>query len=204
MKLRRPSNAALGLGMAAVVLLMFSFAYANVPLFQMFCARFGLYGSGKAALRGGAGPEITGGRGGLVTPMSSTTGNILGRNVQVKFMGVAGSGLPVRFAPSVPELSIHPGKPARLSYTFINMSDDSVYFRAVHSIVPVEAAKEFQLIQCFCFEDQALAPRERRDLPVYFALSPRFPPNVNEIIVNYSLFPRDAKERSSVPASEAN
>ncbi len=204
MKLRRPSNAVLGLGMAALVLGMFAFSYANVPLFRLFCAHFGLFGSGKAALRGGAGPGVAGAQGGLVTPMSSTTGNILGRNVQVKFMGVAGSGLPVRFAPSVPELSIHPGKPARLTYAFINMSDDSVFFRAVHSIVPNEAAKEFQLIQCFCFEDQALAPRERRDLPVYFALSPRFPPNVSEMILNYSLFPRDPKKGMPVPAAQAN
>jgi len=202
LKLKRPSNAVLGLGMGALVLLMFTFAYANVPLFQLFCERFGLSGSGKAALRGTSGATTT--RGGLVSPMSSTTGNILGREVQVKFMGVAGSGLPVRFAPSVPELSIHPGKPVRLSYSFVNMSDDSVYFRAVHSIVPVEAAKEFQLIQCFCFEDQALGPREQRDLPVYFALSPRFPPNVDEIILNYSLFPRDPKKGLPVPATDAN
>ena len=205
MKLTRPSNAVLGIGMGALVLVMFTFAYANVPLFQLFCERFGLSGSGKAAQRGGAAaPTIAGARGGLVSPMSSTTGDVLGREVRVKFMGVAGSGLPVRFGPSTPALSIHPGKPVRLSYNFVNMSDDSVFFRAVHSIVPVEAAKEFQLIQCFCFEDQALAPRETRDLPVYFALSPRFPPDVEEIILNYSLFPRDPKKGMSVPAADAN
>jgi cytochrome c oxidase assembly protein subunit 11 len=200
LKLKRPSNAALGLGIGALVLVMFTFAYANVPLFQIFCERFGLGGAGKAAIKGGT----AGAPGGAISPMSSTTGNILGREVQVKFMGVAGTGLPVRFGPSVSSLTIHPGKPVRLSYSFINMSDDSVFFRAVHSIVPVEAAKEFQLIQCFCFEDQALAPRERRDLPVYFALSPRFPPNVEEIILNYSLFPRDPKKSLPVPAAGAN
>ncbi len=193
MKLKRPSNALLGIAIGTMVLFMFSFAYANVPLFKLFCARFGLSGSGKAAFRGTPEPG-----------MSSTTGDILGRNVQVKFMGVTGSGLPVRFGPSVSSLSIHPGKPVRLSYTFTNMSDDSVYFRAVHSIVPTAAAKEFQLIQCFCFEDQTLAPRETRELPVYFALSPRFPLSVNEIILNYTLFPRDPKHDLPVPATEAN
>jgi cytochrome c oxidase assembly protein subunit 11 len=84
------------------------------------------------------------------------------------------------------------------------MSDDSVYFRAVHSIVPMAAAKEFQLIQCFCFEDQTLGPRETRELPVYFALSPRFPTDVNEIVLNYTLFPRDPKKRMPVPAEAAN
>ena len=205
MKLTRPSNAVLGIGIGAFVLLMFAFAYANVPLFQLFCERFGLSGSGKAAFKGGASvPGHPWARGGIVSPMSSTTGDILGREIRVKFMGVAGSGLPVRFGPSTPALSIHPGKPVRLSYNFTNMSDDSVYFRAVHSIVPIEAAKEFQLIQCFCFEDQTLGPRETRDLPVYFALSPRFPLGVDEIILNYSLFPRDPKKGLPVPAASAN
>lgn len=191
--LKRPSNLLLALALTIPVLAMFSFAYANVPLFKLFCARFGLSGSGKAAVRGGELPLL-----------SSTTGNVLARSVHVEFMGVTGSGLPVRFGPSTPSLSIHPGKPVRLSYTFTNMSDDSVFFRAVHSIVPVAAAKEFQLIQCFCFDDQTLAPRETRELPVYFALSPRFPINVNEIILNYSLFPRDPKRAMPVPAKGAN
>jgi len=179
--------------MGAAVLLMFSFAYANVPLFKLFCQRFGLLGSNKAAYRGSAGPGL-----------SSTTGNVLAASVHVEFMGVAGSGLPVRFGPSTPDLTVHPGRPAKLSYRFTNMSDDSVYFRAVHSIVPADAAKEFQLIQCFCFTDQALGPRETRDLPVYFALSPRFPSSIGEIVLNYTLFPRDPKKDLPVPATEAN
>jgi len=190
---KRHSNTALAGALALVVLLMFSFAYANVPLFKFFCQRFGLFGSGKAAYRGEVLPT-----------MSSTTGDILGRNVQVKFMGVSESGLPVRFGPSLASLTVHPGKSVHIEYVFTNMSEDSVYFRAVHSIVPMEAAREFQLIQCFCFDDQTLGPRETRRLPVYFALSPRFPANVAEIILNYSLFPRDPKRNLPVPAKAAN
>jgi len=84
------------------------------------------------------------------------------------------------------------------------MSDDSVFFRAVHSIQPMEAAKEFQLIQCFCFEDQSLGPRETRTLPVYFALSPRVPAGIDEITLSYTLFPRDPKVKLPVPAEGAN
>ena len=185
------SNKVFGFGLAALVLLMFSFAYANVPLFKLFCERFGLDGSGKAKLQGGA-------------PPSSATANVKGRDVRVKFMGVSGTGLPVRFGPSEPTVSTYPGKPVKVDYTFENTSGDSVFFRAVHSIRPVQAAKEFQLMQCFCFEDQTLAPHETRVLPVYFALSPRFPENVNELVLNYTLFPRDPNQALPVPATEAN
>ena len=186
------SNKVFALALAALVLLMFSFAYANVPLFKMFCERFGLDNSGKARITGGA------------APVSSATANFKARNVRVKFMGVSGTGLPVRFGPSEPTVSTYPGKSVKVDYTFENESGDSVFFRAVHSIRPMQAAKEFQLIQCFCFEDQTLGPHERRVLPVYFALSPRFPSNVNELILNYSLFPRDPNQSMPVPATAAN
>jgi cytochrome c oxidase assembly protein subunit 11 len=115
-------------------------------------------------------------------------------------MGTSASGLPIRFQPSVPSVSINPGRPVHLAYAFTNLSGDSVFFRAVHSIAPLTAAKEFQLIQCFCFEDQALGPRETRTLPVYFALSPRTPEPVHEVTLSYELFPRDPARPLPVPA----
>jgi len=191
--MKKIPNGVLGGAMSLIVLLMFSFAYANVPLFKMFCARFGLNGANKAGIKGW----------GTETP-SSSAGPILKRDIRVDLMGVSASGLPMRFSPSVPSVSTIPGRPVHLSYTFTNMSDDSVFFRAVHSIQPMEAAKEFQLIQCFCFEDQSLGPRETRTLPVYFALSPRVPAGIDEITLSYTLFPRDPKVKLPVPAEGAN
>jgi len=192
--MKKIPNGVLGGAMALIVLLMFSFAYANVPLFKMFCERFGLNGANKAGIKGW----------GTGTPPSSSAGPIEKHDIRVDLMGVSASGLPMRFAPSVPSVTTIPGKPVHLSYTFTNMSDDSVFFRAVHSIQPLAAAKEFQLIQCFCFEDQSLGPRESRTLPVYFALSPRVPAGVDEITLSYTLFPRDPKVKEPVPAEGAN
>lgn len=185
------ANLLFGVGILTVVVLMFSFAYANVPLFKLFCQRFGLGGQGKAGLEDDSTP-------------SSAAGPITKRFITVRFMGTSASGLPVRFAPSTPTVTTNPGRSIHLDYTFVNMSDDSVFFRAVHSISPVEAAREFQLIQCFCFQDQALGPRETRQLPVYFALSPRMPAGVHEVVLSYQLFPRDPKQALPVPAREAN
>ena len=192
---RRFSNGALAAGMAVVVAVMFGFAYSNVPLFKLFCARFGLGGAGKAAYQGSPWGEPA--------TLSSATEPIENRDIQVKFMGVSATGLPIRFSPSVPLVHTIPGRPVHLEYTFTNMSDDSVFFRAVHSIAPVEAAREFQLIQCFCFEDQALGPRETRVLPVYFALSPRVPLSVNEVQLNYTLFPRNESDKSPLAGKKS-
>jgi len=190
--LKRPGNTLLGVVLGALVLGMFSFAYANVPLFKLFCARFGIGGAGQA------------GYAGVSTAISSTTGPIEKREIRVTFMGVSATGLPVRFHPSVPSITTIPGKSVRLTYEFTNMSADSVFFRAVHSIVPDKAAREFQLIQCFCFEDQSLGPGETRRLPVYFALSPRMPAEVDEVTLSYTLFPRDPTKKTPVTAAGAN
>jgi cytochrome c oxidase assembly protein subunit 11 len=190
---KRVPNTVLGLALGLLVLLMFSFAYANVPLFKLFCERFGIGGAGKAAVKGGTPPGI-----------SSTTGPIQSRDIRVTLMGITASGLPVSFKPSVPMVTTIPGQPVHLSYAFTNMSDDSVFFRAVHSIAPQKAAREFQLIQCFCFEDQSLGPREARNLPVYFALSPRLPAEIDELTLSYTLFPRDPKKAMPVPAKGVN
>jgi cytochrome c oxidase assembly protein subunit 11 len=187
----KKKNFVFGVSIAAVVLLMFTFAYANVPLFKLFCQHFGLGGQGKAGIETAVIP-------------SSSTEPVTTRFITVHFMGTSASGLPVRFRPSIPMVSTNPGRPVHLEYTFVNMSDDSVYFRAVHSISPLEAAKEFQLIKCFCFEDQVLGPRETRKLPVYFALTPRIPYDVHEVTLSYQLFPRDPHVAMPVPAKEVN
>ena len=57
--MKRPSSAILGSGLALLVTLMFTFAYANVPLFKLFCARFGLGGAGKAAWKGALPPAMS-------------------------------------------------------------------------------------------------------------------------------------------------
>ena len=43
---KRIPNAVLGGGLLTLVLVMFVFAYANVPLFKLFCARFGIGDAG--------------------------------------------------------------------------------------------------------------------------------------------------------------
>ena len=50
--MKKPSNLLVAIGLGLLVGSMFWFAYANVPLFKLFCARFGIGGAGKAAWKG--------------------------------------------------------------------------------------------------------------------------------------------------------
>lgn len=59
---------------------------------------------------------------------------------------------------------------------------------------PDECALYFNKIQCFCFENQLLYPKESVDLPILFYLDPaiNYDPvlrDEKDIILTYNLFP---------------
>jgi cytochrome c oxidase assembly protein subunit 11 len=74
------------------------------------------------------------------------------------------------------------------------MSDDTVYFRPIHSILPEDAAKKFTMTKCFCFNDQTLAPHEEVTYPVISMLSSDLNPDVQQVTLHYTLFTKDPKE----------
>jgi cytochrome c oxidase assembly protein subunit 11 len=77
-----------------------------------------------------------------------------------------------------------------------NLSSDTVYFRAIHSVVPEDAARKMTLLQCFCFDDITLLPGERRQLPVVYAFSPDLRADVGRITMSYTLYRREPHERT--------
>jgi len=74
------------------------------------------------------------------------------------------------------------------------MSNDTVYFRPVHSILPEDAAKKFTMTKCFCFDDQTLLPHEEKTFPVISILSADLNPDVEQVTLHYTLFEKDRAE----------
>jgi cytochrome c oxidase assembly protein subunit 11 len=159
-----------------VVLLMFGFTFVQIPLFGKFCQAIGISLS----------PQSDGKEGGT------------GRMVKVLFTGIAADRLPVVFQPKQALQSVEVGARFSNEYRFVNLSDDSVFFRPVHSILPEAAAKKYTMMKCFCFNDQALGPHEAKTFPVIALLSSDLDPQVSEVTVNYTLFKkaRDELERN--------
>jgi cytochrome c oxidase assembly protein subunit 11 len=60
--------------------------------------------------------------------------------------------------------------------------------QAVPSYGPIEATKYFKKIECFCFQQQTLAPNEVRRMPVVFVIDPALPKIVNTITLSYTFF----------------
>lgn len=179
-ELRRKNKKLALLLLVPVMLFMFGFTYAQVPLFRMFCQKIGI----------------------SISPLNEVEYASTGRMCKVLYTGVAAGKLPVYFKPKESVQTVEIGQPFKNSYKFVNMSKDSVFFRPVHSILPEKASKKFTMTKCFCFDDQAMAPGEEKSFEVISVLSADMDPEVENVTLHYTLFeknPEDMEKSREVP-----
>jgi cytochrome c oxidase assembly protein subunit 11 len=60
--------------------------------------------------------------------------------------------------------------------------------QAVPSVSPGLAAKYMHKIECFCFDQQALAPGEEADLALMFYIDTALPLEFEELTLSYTVF----------------
>lgn len=56
---------------------------------------------------------------------------------------------------------IVPGETALAFYTAYNPTDSPIIGISTYNVIPFEAGQYFNKIQCFCFEEQRLNPKEQ-------------------------------------------
>ncbi len=166
--------------LAVIALLMFGFGYSLVPLYKKICE---LTGINVLAVQGTLGPK------------KGNTQVDTSRLITVEFD--ANTSGPLRFKPAVASLQVHPGEMAQVVYDVVNTQDRSVNAQAIPSYAPQEAAKHFEKLECFCFKQQTLGPKEARQMPVSFYIDPALPKNVKTITLSYTFFEVGLKGKSS-------
>uniref|UniRef100_A0A6I8PPA8 Cytochrome c oxidase assembly protein COX11, mitochondrial n=2 Tax=Ornithorhynchus anatinus TaxID=9258 RepID=A0A6I8PPA8_ORNAN len=124
------------------------------------------------------------------------------RVVRVAFNADVHAGLHWNFRPQQSEIYVVPGETALAFYKAKNPTDSPVIGISTYNIVPFEAGQYFNKIQCFCFEEQRLNPREEVDMPVFFFIDPEFAEDprmarVESITLSYTFF--EAKEGQKLP-----
>lgn len=154
-----------------IVVLMFGFGYALVPIYRMIC-------------------EITGIN--SVTPQDGTVKkpeNSLidrSRTITVEFDG--NSQGPWRFRPTTASVQVHPGQMAQVIYEVVNKNNVAMAAQAIPSYAPQQATEFFKKVECFCFNQQTLGPNEAKQMPVMFYIDPALPKNVKTITLSYTFF----------------
>lgn len=112
--------------------------------------------------------------------------------LEIHFDAQTMAGLPWSFAPLQPTLRVMPGETLRTYYTVKNLADTPVTAKARHVFATPEHADYLDIIHCFCYLQQTLAPGEEKQFAVVFRPSYETPDAVTELRVRYEFFPLDA------------
>ncbi len=171
-----------------VVFIMIGAAYAAVPLYKLFCQVTGFAGTTQKA--------------------NSLPIDISDRVIRVQFDANVGKGLSWDFSPAQREVSIKIGEEGIAFYTAKNLTNKHIKGSAVFNVTPPKAGYYFSKIDCFCFQEQILAPGEEVRMPVTFFINPEIieEPDMDDIKIitlSYTFFEQiednqDLTEDSSV------
>ena len=160
-----------------VVVAMFGFGYALVPMYRAICEALGVNVLTLAELRS---MSWAGGTAAQNTQVDLT------RSVTIEFdANVRG---PWEFKPEKRSVQVHPGELTTVMYEFRNAQDRAMVAQAIPSYAPMQAGAHFSKLQCFCFNEWALAPGESKRWPVAFVIDPKLPREVNTITLSYTFF----------------
>ena len=148
----RSANARVVAATVVTVVGMGSLGWASVPLYDLFCRVTG-YG-GTTARAEAAGAEV------------------LEETVKVRFDASRERGMPWAFRPAQREMTVRIGATTLAFYEATNPTDAPVAGTASYNVAPYAAGAHFVKIDCFCFEEQVLAPGETVSMPVTFFVDP--------------------------------
>ncbi|MBY5994040.1 cytochrome c oxidase assembly protein [Ferrimonas balearica] len=167
---KRPNNARLITTLVAVVVGMFGFGFALVPLYDVFCEITGI--NGKTS--------------GEVAAQSSQVDP--DRVVTVEFIARVQGDMPWEFKPVVNRLKVHPGESRQVAFYAKNLSGADTVGQAIPSVSPGTGALYFSKVECFCFNQQPLAAGEDAELGLLFYLDPALPPEIQTVTLSYTLY----------------
>ncbi|MEO7495888.1 MAG: cytochrome c oxidase assembly protein [Massilia sp.] len=157
--------------LVVVALLMFGFGYALVPVYRQMCEVLGIN-------------VLTQADGTVTRPANTQVDK--SRTVTVVLDGNAQG--PWRFRPTTRSIDVHPGELATVMYEVVNTQDRTVQAQAIPSYAPQSAMQFFKKVECFCFKQQTMKPKEARQMPVVFFIDPALPRQINNITLSYTFF----------------
>ncbi|WP_337056062.1 cytochrome c oxidase assembly protein [Pseudomonas sp. USHLN015] len=159
-----------------LVVAMFGFGFALVPIYEVMCVAFGINGKTNAnAYEGSQALDEK-------------------RQVRVQFLATNAADMTWEFRSKADDLVVHPGASNEMLFVAHNTTDKPMTAQAVPSISPSKAAAYFHKTECFCFTQQVLQPGERIEMPVRFIVDRDLPPDVHHLTLAYTLFDITARK----------
>ena len=148
MSSKKVNSNRLALSIGLLIIGMIFLTFASVPLYNLFCKVTGYGGT---------------------TKYSATASTKVGKKfIKIRFDANVDRNLPWVFKSEQTEVVVKTGENNLVFYTAENKTDESIIGTAVYNVTPHKAAIYFNKIQCFCFEEQMLKPKQRMVMPVSF------------------------------------
>jgi cytochrome c oxidase assembly protein subunit 11 len=167
-------------------LTMFAFAFALVPLYDVFCDLTGL--NGKPSLE--------------VAKESEQVSNI--RTVDVSFTTHAQQSAPFAVKSKQYMVQVKPGEMKEVIFYAKNLSHNARVMQAVPSVSPGKAAKYLHKMACFCFDKQTFAPSEQLEFKLLFYVDTELPDDVKELTLSYTVFDISDSVQANTNVAKAN
>ena len=167
------------LKLLVVTVIMFCFGYALVPAYKAICE---LTGINVVTSKNEYGIRALG----ATKPVENNTQIDYSRTVTIEFDSNARG--PFRFRPVKNFIEVHPGELNQIIYEVVNEQNQTIVAQAIPSYAPKIATQHFTKLECFCFQQQSLAPKESREMPVMFVIDPNLPKDVKTITLSYTFF----------------
>lgn len=160
------------------LVLMFGFAFALVPLYQLICDVTGLNGntSNLKRVAGEANDNIDK----IVVDRN--------RQVTMQLVAIKSKHVPFDFETKTEEVKLNPGDIKTFYYRVKNLTNKNMVVQAVPSVSPNLASTYVRKLECFCFTAQPLSPGEEAQLFVNLYIHEKLPKDINELTLAYTLF----------------
>jgi len=168
---QQDKNSKLVFKLVGVVLGMFCFAYALVPLYDVFCDITGINGKTSETAAVYEAVEID-----------------RSRRVTVEFITRTNTGMPWQFEAKTRRIDVYPGELNQVDFYVKNATIRDYVAQAIPSVSPGTAALYINKTECFCFNNQPLGAGQEALMPMKFYVDPQLPKDIKFFTVQYTLY----------------
>ncbi|MCK5727721.1 MAG: cytochrome c oxidase assembly protein [Methylococcales bacterium] len=154
-----------------IVIAMFGFGYALVPIYDVFCDLTGINGKTNTSAADETVYEID-----------------KSREITIEFITSLNESAPILFESKLKKLKVHPGQYYTVNFYAENKTNQPMLARAIPSISPGLTAEYFIKTECFCFLEQTFKAKEGKMMPLRFVIDPELPDRYKTITLAYTFF----------------
>ena len=168
--------------LTVVVLGMFAFGYALIPVYRAICEATGINILSLTER------QVPGNGAAGAAARSAMRNTQVDRQRVITVEFDANARGPWHFKPAQRSVQVHPGELTTVMYEFQNVQNRRMAAQAIPSYAPRQAAAHFNKLECFCFNQYTLEPGEKKEWPVAFVIDPRLSKDVTTITLSYTFF----------------